>query len=88
MCSPECVTTREDRICPIASCRTSLGITIDLVKVIDSTSDCIKELVDIIREWESGEGVVVRFEADAYLALHRSNDPISNEKSIIEVVLN
>lgn len=36
---------------------------LDLVKVVDSTSDNTGELVDTIRAWESGEGVVVRFEA-------------------------
>jgi RNA ligase len=78
---------------------------IDLVKVIDSNSDNIHELVDTIRAWESDEGVVVRFDApratawmgyghmlkikaDAYLVLHRSKDAISNEKNIIEVVVN
>lgn len=78
---------------------------LDLVKVIDSASDNIHELVDTIRAWEGEEGVVVRFEssrpaddpvaghmlkikADAYLVLHRSKDAISNEKNIIEVVLN
>ena len=78
---------------------------LDLVKVVDSVSDNIHELVDTIRAWESDEGVVVRFDApratawqgaghmmkikaDAYLTLHRSKDAISNEKNIIEVVLN
>lgn len=78
---------------------------LDLVKVINSASDNIHELVDTIRAWEGDEGVVVRFEAsrphggadqghmlkikaDAYLVLHRSKDAISNEKNIIEVVLN
>lgn len=75
----------------------------DVVRVIDSASDNIHELVDTIRAWESEEGVVVRFDsprpmpqgghmlkikADAYLVLHRSKDAISNEKNIIEVVLN
>lgn len=75
----------------------------DIVRVIDSASDNIYELVDTIRAWESEEGVVVRFDsprpmpqgghmlkikADAYLVLHRSKDAISNEKNIIEVVLN
>ena len=36
---------------------------LDLVKVINSNSDNIHELVDTIRAWESDEGVVVRFEA-------------------------
>ena len=36
---------------------------LDLVKVIDSDSDNISELVDTIRAWESDEGVVVRFDA-------------------------
>lgn len=35
---------------------------LDLVRVIDSVSDNIHELVDTIRAWESDEGVVVRFE--------------------------
>ena len=35
---------------------------LDLVKVIDSASDNISELVDTIRAWETNEGVVVRFE--------------------------
>jgi len=36
---------------------------LDLVKVIDSHSDNIHELVDTIRAWENDEGVVVRFDA-------------------------
>jgi RNA ligase len=36
---------------------------LDVVKVIDSNSDNIHELVDTIRAWESDEGVVVRFDA-------------------------
>jgi RNA ligase len=36
---------------------------LDLVKVINSDSDNIHELVDTIRAWESDEGVVVRFDA-------------------------
>lgn len=75
----------------------------DVVRVIDSASDNIHELVDTIRAWKSEEGVVVRFDAprpvpqgghmlkikaDAYLVLHRSKDAVSNEKNIIGVVLN
>jgi RNA ligase len=36
---------------------------LDLVEVIESTSDSIHELVDTIRAWESNEGVVIRFDA-------------------------
>ena len=36
---------------------------LDLVKVIDTRSHDIHELVDTIRAWESDEGVVIRFDA-------------------------
>jgi RNA ligase len=36
---------------------------LDVVKVVDSGSDNIHELVNTIRAWESDEGVVVRFDA-------------------------
>jgi RNA ligase len=78
---------------------------LDCVKVIESATNSIHELVDTIRAWESDEGVVIRFDAsrpsgnsigghmlkikaDAYLTLHRSKDAISNEKNIIDVVVN
>lgn len=45
---------------------------LDLVRVIDSVSDNIHELVDTIRAWESNEGVVVRFESS-----RPADDPVA-----------
>lgn len=44
---------------------------LDLVRVIDSRSDNIHELVNTIRAWEGEEGVVVRFDAPRATAWQR-----------------
>jgi RNA ligase len=41
----------------------AMDYRLDLVKVIDSTSENIHELVDTIRAWEGEEGVVIRSDA-------------------------
>jgi T4 RnlA family RNA ligase len=78
---------------------------LDLEKVVDSASHNIHELVDTIREWESDEGVVVRFDAPratawhngghmlkikstSYVTLHKSKEALSNEKNVINLVVN
>jgi RNA ligase len=73
--------------------------SIDLVKVLEfgyDRYDQTQSLVDTIRQWEGEEGVVIRadggamvkIKADAYLTLHRSKAALSNEKNVIEVVIN
>lgn len=86
-----------------ALCNFAQEYELDLVQVINSATDSISELVDNIRAWDDGEGVVIRFEsenggrsqghmlkikADAYLVLHKAKDAISLEKNVVEVVLN
>ena len=72
---------------------------IDLVKVLEFGYDKYnqaQDLVDTIRALEGEEGVVIRsdggamvkIKADAYLTLHRSKAALSNEKNVIEVVVN
>lgn len=55
----------------------------------------IKLFVQQIREWDDGEGVVLRFDsghmvkvkADDYVLRHRSKDAINQEKNVIQTIL-
>jgi RNA ligase len=69
---------------------------IPVVKAVDGLAvQNIELFVKQIREWESEEGVVVRFDnggmvkikADDYVLRHRSKDSISQEKNVLECVL-
>jgi RNA ligase len=70
------------------------------IPVVKSLSGLAVQNIDLfvnqIRQWDDGEGVVVRFDdghmvkvkADEYILRHRSKDQISSEKNVIEVILN
>jgi RNA ligase len=69
---------------------------IPVVKAIEGLSvQNIELFVKQIREWDDGEGVVVRFssgkmvkvKADDYVLRHRSKDSISQEKNVLQTIL-
>jgi RNA ligase len=77
--------------------------SLDVVKTISSTSNGIDELIDTIRAWEGEEGVVIRWESPesgrtqghmvkikstSYVTLHRSKEALSNEKNVINLIVN
>jgi RNA ligase len=70
---------------------------IPFVKAIASDDDKdITKIVDHIRKWDDGEGVVIRFhdghmikvKADDYVLRHKSKDAINQEKNVLETILN
>jgi RNA ligase len=68
---------------------------IPVVKAIAGDATDITKVVDHIRKWDDGEGVVIRFDsghmvkikADDYVLRHRSKDSISQEKNVLQTVL-
>jgi RNA ligase len=69
---------------------------IPVVKAVDGLSvQDINLFVKQIREWENDEGVVVRFDsghmckikADQYVLRHKSKDSISQEKNVLQTIL-
>ncbi len=69
---------------------------IPVVKAVDGLAvQNIELFVKQVREWESDEGVVIRFnsgqmvkiKADQYVLRHKSKDSISQEKNVLECVL-
>jgi RNA ligase len=77
--------------------------SLDVVKTISSTSNGIDELIGTIRAWEGEEGVVIRWESPeggrtqghmvkiksaSYVTLHRSKEALSNEKNVINLIVN
>ncbi len=70
---------------------------IPVVKAIAGGDETdIQKVVDHIRKWDDGEGVVIRFDtghmvkikADDYVLRHKSKDSINHEKNVIETILN
>ena len=70
---------------------------IPVVKAVDGLAvQNIDLFVKQVREWDDGEGVVIRFDnghmvkvkADEYILRHRSKEQINSEKNIIQVILN
>ena len=69
--------------------------SIPVVKAIAGDATDITKVVDHIRKWDDGEGVVIRFDdghmvkikADDYVLRHRSKDSISQEKNVLQSVL-
>lgn len=69
---------------------------IPVVKAIAGDETDITKVVDHIRKWDDGEGVVIRFDdghmvkikADDYVLRHKSKDAINQEKNVIETILN
>jgi RNA ligase len=68
---------------------------IPVVKAIAGDDTNITKIVEHIRKWEDSEGVVIRFDsgymlkikADDYVLRHRSKDAISQEKNVIETIV-
>jgi RNA ligase len=69
---------------------------IPIVKAVNGLAvQNIELFVKQVREWESDEGVVIRFnsgkmlkiKADDYVLRHKSKDSISQEKNVLECVL-
>ncbi len=75
---------------------TGKNYAIPVVKAIAGDETDIEKVVDHIRKWDDGEGVVIRFDnghmvkikADEYILRHRSKEQINSEKNIIQVILN
>lgn len=68
-----------------------------LVKALDGLAvQNINLFVKQVREWDDGEGVVIRFnschmvkvKADDYVLRHKTKDQINQEKNVITVILN
>lgn len=59
------------------------------------TADNIEDVVEHIRKWDDGEGVVIRFDdghmvkikADDYVLRHKSKDAINQEKNVLQTIL-
>ena len=73
---------------------TSWGIPV--VKAVDGLAvQNIELFVKQVREWDDGEGVVVRFDtghmikvkADDYVLRHKSKDSISQEKNVLQTII-
>jgi RNA ligase len=69
---------------------------IPVVKAVDGLAvQDINLFVKQVREWDDGEGVVLRFDtghmvkvkADDYVLRHKTKDSISQEKNVIQVIL-
>jgi RNA ligase len=68
---------------------------IPIVKAIAGDDKDITKIVEHIRKWEDLEGVVIRFDsghmikikADDYVLRHRSKDSISQEKNVLQTIL-
>ena len=75
---------------------TGKNYAIPVVKAIAGDETDIEKIVDHIRKWDDGEGVVIRFDdghmvkikADEYILRHRSKEQINSEKNIIQVIIN
>jgi RNA ligase len=70
--------------------------SIPVVKAVDGLAvQDIELFVKQVREWESEEGVVIRFDsgrmvkikADDYVLRHKTKDSISQEKNVIAIIL-
>ena len=77
--------------------RSAAHLNIPVVKAVDGLSiQNIQLFVKQVREWDDGEGIVLRFDtghmvkvkADEYVLRHKSKEAISQEKNVIEVIVN
>lgn len=75
----------------------AIAWNIPVVKAIASDGETdIAKVVDHIRKWDDGEGVVVRFNSghmvkikcDDYVLRHRSKDQLSQEKNVLQTIVN
>ena len=68
---------------------------IPVVKAIAGDETDITKVVEHIRKWDDGEGVVIRFDdghmvkikADDYVLRHKSKDAINQEKNVLQTIL-
>ncbi len=68
---------------------------IPYVKAIAGDETDISKVVDHIRKWDDGEGVVIRFlsghmvkiKADDYVLRHKSKEQINQEKNVLQTIL-
>jgi len=68
---------------------------IPVVKAIAGDETDLTKIVDHIRKWDDGEGVVIRFDdghmvkvkADDYVLRHKSKEQINQEKNVLQVIL-
>jgi RNA ligase len=70
--------------------------TIPVVKAVDGLSvQNIELFVKQVREWDDGEGIVLRFDTghmvkvktDDYVLRHKSKDAINQEKNVLQIIL-
>jgi RNA ligase len=75
--------------------RYAVAWNIPVVKAVAGDDKDITKIVEHIRKWEDLEGVVIRFDsghmikikADDYVLRHRSKDSISQEKNVLQTIL-
>lgn len=75
---------------------TGKNYSIPVVKAIAGDDTDIQKVVDHIRKWDDGEGVVIRFDtghmikvkSDDYILRHRSKESINQEKNVILTIIN
>jgi len=68
---------------------------IPFVKAIAGDDTDLQKVVDHIRKWDDGEGVVIRFDtghmvkikSSDYVLRHRSKDSLSQEKNVLQIIL-
>lgn len=76
-------------------CKYARTWNIPVVKAIAGDETDITKVVDHIRKWDDGEGVVIRFDdghmvkikADDYVLRHKSKDAINQEKNVLQTIL-
>jgi RNA ligase len=70
---------------------------IPVVKAVDGLAvQDINLFVKQVREWDDGEGIVLRFDdghmvkvkADEYVLRHKSKEQISQEKNVLQIIIN
>jgi RNA ligase len=69
---------------------------VPLVRSISSEFNNIQDIVNQVRKWDDGEGVIVRFlnghmvkiKAEEYVLRHKSKNCIDQEKNVIEIIIN
>jgi RNA ligase len=76
--------------------RSASHLDIPVVKAVDGLAvQNIDLFVKQVREWEDGEGIVLRFDtghmvkvkADDYVLRHKSKDAINQEKNVLQTIL-
>jgi RNA ligase len=74
---------------------TGKNYNIPVVKAIAGDEIDLQKIVDHIRKWDDGEGIVLRFnsghmvkvKADEYVLRHKSKEQINQEKNVLQTIL-